>query len=70
MLESTTYPGTTEEEVRPILERDGLQAGQDFYLTFSPGRIDPGNDYYHIGNTPKVVGGVTHKCTELASLFY
>ena len=70
MLESTTYPGTTEEVARPILEREGLQAGQDFYLTFSPERIDPGNDHYHTGNTPKVVGGVTHKCTELASLFY
>ena len=70
VLESTTYPGTTEEVARPILEREGLQAGQDFYLTFSPERIDPGNDHYHTGNTPKVVGGVTHKCTELASLFY
>ena len=70
VLESTTYPGTTEEVARPILEREGLQAGQDFYLTFSPERIDPGNDHYHTGNTPKVVGSVTHKCTELASLFY
>ena len=70
VLESTTYPGTTEEVARPILEREGLQAGQDFYLTFSPERIDPGNDHYHTGNIPKVVGGVTHKCTELASLFY
>ena len=70
VLESTTYPGTTEEVVRPILERKGLRAGQDFHLAFSPERIDPGNDHYHTGNTPKVVGGVTHKCTELASLFY
>ena len=69
-LESTTYPGTTEEVVRPILEQDSLQAGQDFFLAFSPERIDPGNQHYHIGNTPKVVGGVTPQCTELATLFY
>ena len=70
VLESTTYPGTTEEMVRPILEQDGMQAGQGFFLAFSPERIDPGNDHYHTGNTPKVVGGVTPQCTELATLFY
>jgi len=70
ILESCTYPDTTDEVVHPILEQDGLQAGQDFSLAFSPERIDPGNQYYHIGNTPKVVGSVTHTCTKLATLFY
>merc|ERR1711964_713277 len=70
ILESTTYPGTTEEVVRPILEQGDLQAGQDFYLAFSPERIDPGNQHYHTGNIPKIVGGTTRQCTELAVLFY
>ena len=70
VLESTTYPGTTEEVVRPILEEQGLQVGRDFALAFSPERIDPGNEHYYTGNTPKVVGGVTHQCGELACRFY
>lgn len=66
ILESTTFPGTTDEVLRPILERSGLRAGQDFLLAFSPERIDPGNKVYRIGNTPKVVGGVDPSSTELA----
>ena len=58
VLESTTYPGTTDEVVRPLLEKvSGLTAGVDFWLAFSPERIDPGNPHYSIRNTPKVVGG-------------
>ncbi len=70
VLESTTYPGTTEELLLPILEETGLQAGRDFFLAFSPERIDPGNPVYKVKNTPRVVGGVTPKCTEVATLFY
>ncbi len=70
ILESTTYPGTTEEVVLPELEKTGLQAGRDFYLAFSPERIDPGNKKYAIANTPKIVGGITPNCTELAVSFY
>jgi len=70
VLESTTYPGTTEEEVRPRLEAGGLLAGQDFHLAFSPERIDPGNPVYGLRNTPKVVGGVTQACTDAAANFY
>ena len=71
ILESTTYPGTTDEVVRPILEKaSGLTAGLEFALAFSPERIDPGNDHYGIRNTPKVVGGYTSSCTEAASAFY
>src|SRR6185437_13674890 len=71
VLESTTYPGTTEEVVRPLLEKEsGLTAGLDFSLAFSPERIDPGNLAYGIRNTPKVVGGVTPSCTEAAAAFY
>ena len=70
VLESTTYPGTTDEVVRPILERSGLRAGVDFALAFSPERVDPGNTAYGIGNTPKVVGGHTPACTEAAGAFY
>lgn len=70
VLESTTYPGTTQELLKPILERSGLVCGKDFYLAFSPERVDPGNLIYKTKNTPKVVGGVTEKCTELASLLY
>ncbi len=66
VLQSTTYPGTTEEIVRPILEESGLAAGEDFYLAFSPERIDPGNQQFTVENTPKVVGGLTPLCTELA----
>jgi len=70
VLESTTYPGTTEEVVQPILEKTGLKCGRDFFLAFSPERIDPGNLKYHTKNTPKVVGGVTPRCTEIAALLY
>jgi nucleotide sugar dehydrogenase len=70
-LESTTYPGTTEEVVRPILEKaSGLTAGIDFSLAFSPERIDPGNPEYGFRNTPKVVGGVTPSCADAAVAFY
>jgi len=70
ILESTTYPGTTEEVVRPALEATGLKAGVDFYLAFSPERVDPSNTTYGIKNTPKVVGGVGDESGELARLFY
>jgi nucleotide sugar dehydrogenase len=70
ILESTTYPGTTDEVVRPILEKSGLVAGVDFHLAFSPERIDPGNQEYGAHNTPKVVGGHTPECTEEAARFY
>ena len=70
VLESTTYPGTTDEEVRPLLEAGGLVAGQDFHLAFSPERIDPGNPVFGMRNTPKVVGGHTPACTERAATFY
>jgi len=66
VLQSTTYPGTTEEIVQPILEKSGLKAGVDFYLAFSPERIDPGNKQWSAYNTPKVVGGITPECTRLA----
>jgi UDP-N-acetyl-D-glucosamine dehydrogenase len=70
VLESTTYPGTTEEIIRPALEATGLVAGRDFFLAFSPERIDPSNRRYTVQNTPKVVGGLTLRCTQLATLFY
>jgi UDP-N-acetyl-D-glucosamine dehydrogenase len=70
ILESTTYPGTTEELVRPLLEGGGLSAGADFHLAFSPERVDPGNRRFTLKNTAKVVGGVTPSCTEAAALFY
>ena len=70
VLESTTYPGTTEELVRPILERSGLKCGEDFYIAFSPERVDPGNLIYKTKNTPKVVGGCTSECTEVAAVMY
>jgi UDP-N-acetyl-D-glucosamine dehydrogenase len=70
ILESTTYPGTTDEEVRPILEQSGLVAGVDFHLAFSPERIDPGNTEFGARNTPKVVGGLTSACTDRAEEFY
>jgi len=70
ILESTTYPGTTREVVLPILESSGLKAGQDFYLAYSPERIDPGNKKFNISNTPKVVGGIEPKSTRLTELLY
>jgi UDP-N-acetyl-D-glucosamine dehydrogenase len=70
ILESTTYPGTTVEVVKPILERSGLRAGSDFCLAFSPERIDPGNRRYSIRDIPKIVGGLTGTCTLLAQAFY
>jgi nucleotide sugar dehydrogenase len=71
VLESTTYPGTTDEIVRPMLEKaSGLAAGIDFHLAFSPERIDPGNEQYGMRNTPKVVGGLTPACTDAAAAFY
>src|ERR1700735_5471144 len=71
LLESTTYPGTTDEVVRPLLEEEsGLTAGPDFALAFSPERIDPGNPYFGIRNTPKVVGGQTESCADAAAQFY
>ncbi len=70
VLESTTYPGTTEELLKPILEKSGLVCGEDFYLAFSPERVDPGNKQYKTKNTPKVVGGITKDCTEIAAALY
>jgi UDP-N-acetyl-D-glucosamine dehydrogenase len=70
VLESTTYPGTTEEVVKPILENTGLKCGKDFFLAFSPERVDPGNKTFKTKNTPKVVGGVTSDCTEVAAALY
>lgn len=70
VLESTTYPGTTEELVRPLLEESGLVAGRDFLLAYSPERIDPGNMEFDLRNTPKIVGGVSAESTGVASLFY
>jgi UDP-N-acetyl-D-glucosamine dehydrogenase len=70
VLESTTYPGTTREEVQPILERSGLKAGEDFYLAFSPERVDPGRSDWTTRNTPKVVGGLNAASTERAAELY
>ncbi len=70
VLESTTYPGTTEEVVLPILEESGLKVGKDFFLAFSPERVDPGNKRFKTKNTPKVVGGVTPECTRHAKALY
>ncbi|APC40776.1 nucleotide sugar dehydrogenase [Clostridium estertheticum] len=70
VLESTTYPGTTEEVLKPILEESGLKCGVDFFLAFSPERIDPGNKQFNTKNTPKVVGGCTKDCTEVAGMLY
>ncbi len=70
ILESTTYPGTTDEIVRPALERSGLKVGQDFFLCFSPERIDPGNKKFPLTKIPKVVGGLTPACTHLGAAFY
>ena len=70
VLESTTFPGTTEEVVQPQLESRGFVIGQDFFLAFSPERVDPGNKRFTTANIPKVVGGVTRPCTELAAALY
>jgi UDP-N-acetyl-D-glucosamine dehydrogenase len=70
VLESTTYPGTTEEVVQPILERRGLKAGEDFFLAFSPERVDPGNEKWNTKNVPKVVGGLTPNWSALARALY
>ncbi len=70
VLESTTYPGTTDEIILPRLSRDGLQAGRDFFLAFSPERIDPGRTDYTVRTTPKVIGGVTEACLEVAVALY
>jgi UDP-N-acetyl-D-glucosamine dehydrogenase len=70
ILESTTYPGTTDELVLPMLEASGGKVGEDFFLCFSPERVDPGNPQYQTANIPKVVGGITPACTQLGALFY
>lgn len=70
VLESTTYPGTTEELVKPILEKTGLKCGEDFYLAYSPERVDPGNKSFNTRNTPKVVGGITEACLQAAVTLY
>src|SRR5437660_602934 len=70
VLESTTYPSTTNELILPELESAGLRVGEDFFLAFSPERIDPGNASFNTRNTPKIVGGITDRCTEMARLFY
>ena len=70
ILESTTYPGTTDELMRPMLEKNGLITGEDFFLCFSPERVDPGNPKYQTSNIPKVVGGTTPNCTHVGRLFY
>ena len=71
VLESTTYPGTTEELIKPILENgSGLKCGTDFYLGFSPERVDPGNLIYKTKNTPKVVGGIGKDATEVIAAMY
>jgi UDP-N-acetyl-D-glucosamine dehydrogenase len=70
ILESTTYPGTTDELVRPMLEKSGLKVGEDFFLCFSPERVDPGNPQFQTVNIPKVVGGITPGCTRIGQLFY
>lgn len=70
ILESTTYPGTTDEVLLPMFEAKGLKVGKDFYLAFSPERVDPGNPQFHTKNIPKVVGGVTSACTEAAKALY
>ena len=70
MLESTTYPGTTDELILPKLEESGLKVGKDFFVCFSPERVDPGNAKFQTANIPKVVGGITPTCTEVGALFY
>lgn len=70
ILDSTTYPGTTDEVILPLLSQDGLKVGKDFFLAFSPERVDPGNAVYKTKNIPKVIGGVTARCTEHAMALY
>jgi len=70
VLESTTYPGTTDELVLPMLAEGGFTVGKDFFLAFSPERVDPGNEKYQTKNIPKVVGGTTPECTRLVAQFY
>jgi UDP-N-acetyl-D-glucosamine dehydrogenase len=70
VLESTTYPGTTRELMMPMLEAEGLRVGEDFFLCFSPERVDPGNEVWHTQNTPKVLGGVTRECLRIALALY
>ena len=70
VLESTTYPGTTREVMLPAFMEKGLTVGEDVFLAFSPERVDPGNPKYHTKNTPKVVGGITPNCTEIATALY
>jgi UDP-N-acetyl-D-glucosamine dehydrogenase len=70
ILESTTYPGTTDEVVQPLLEATGLKAGVDFFIAFSPERVDPGNPTFQTHNVPKVVGGLTPDCAKLAGALY
>jgi UDP-N-acetyl-D-glucosamine dehydrogenase len=70
ILESTTYPGTTREVALPMLEKSGLKVGRDFFLAYSPERVDPGNAAYNTRNIPKIVGGITRQCAEVAVLFY
>ncbi len=70
ILESTTYPGTTEEIFLPLIEESGFKLGQNFFLVFSPERIDPGNKKFFLRNTPKVLGGITPACTEMAAALY
>ena len=70
VLESTTYPGTTEELILPMLTERGLVVGQDFFLAFSPERVDPGNPRFHTRNTPKIIGGMTPVCTDVARTLY
>src|SRR5579862_6320065 len=70
ILESTTYPGTTNELMLPMFEKPGLKVGEDFFMCFSPERVDPGNATYQTKNIPKVVGGITSACTEIGAGFY
>jgi UDP-N-acetyl-D-glucosamine dehydrogenase len=70
VLESTTYPGTTRELMLPMLEARGLKVGEDFFLCFSPERVDPGNEFWRVANTPKVIGGITPRCLEAGRALY
>jgi UDP-N-acetyl-D-glucosamine dehydrogenase len=70
VLESITYPGTTDEVLLPQIRETGLQLGKDFYLAFSPQRIDPGNRSFSLKSTPKIIGGITEECTQIAALLY
>lgn len=70
VLESTTYPGTTEEVLLPVLKESGLTEGEDFFLAYSPERVDPGNEKFHTRNTPKIVGGLTPNCQKMAVALY